>query len=1006
MIEPPVREEPVGASDGTDVVGPPAARRHVKVYDPTKLSVAPPETIFQVYKMLGDPKRGITERVIVKQYLRGEISKHDFLNSINFAKFDENTDIRAMAESFNSNMVDTPEFNRAIHSDQNHLVEIDTAKLIEIDTANGTRLAREVRDGDRVFQISEGDNVVGGLIVGKPNAEGVAQANWRGVGAVGERQMHVLLRQIKHKMPELKRIEGKNLGVRARSIEAENAQPKGWDIPEEVMDSPKGPISMAAMEKLALRLDVSVDQVMSYIPGGGSPQGFLHATNMLYDAAEMRTKSIADEISRLSLDNTLDDPSQQLIYEGMRMLNIQQGIGESLKNQASDMGRGLQNVGFGQRMRAAKIRAGENYKTGRLLENFTPLRGTEQEVKEQIDSAIINEGSMDQAIRLMRAIADGASEDTVRVLRNGTKAKRIQDMIVEMWYFGWLSSVPLHAGNIFGNSINVLYQIPERALAAQIGKARQALGRGSAEDAIVEGEATAMMQGYATFLKEALTASWATAKTGVTTHQKLDQNAVRAWSAETWSLDKSDKAFARQLGKTLDGIGMLFNTTSKALSVADEFFGVWSTKANLTALGHREATRLGLTGKKYAEKVNEVLMKATPDQLAEARAFGHALTLTTPLGSTGKKIQAVLNNNPLIGKAVVPFFKTPTNIVKFAGVRTPLGFFAKSVKADIAKGGAAGDLALARITLGTGIAFTIANEVWSERVTGAGPTSPGLREDWLLTHQPFSMLVGDTWVSYDRADPIGIVFGIAASAAEMTGNMRDDDSLDIMSALSLAISKSVVSKTWLNSMSKVLKAFTSGNEDALKRMVAGVAGNFIPGSGLLSSIKGDLPANKNYWGEDITHMTLGPKILSPLFTMKANSPAASDWLWENRVTIRSPTQRQSFPSKYGNASVELTTHQHARFKELAGNDWKDPNTGLGFLDTMNSIIAGTHNISGEWNSSTNGPDGVKALIFKNLQSYFRSGARARLLWEDEELQSKANREGKAAYEALTIGPQI
>ena len=417
--------------------------------------------------------------------------------------------------------------------------------------------------------------------------------------------------------------------------------------------------------------------------------------------------------------------------------------------------------------------------------------------------------------------------------------------------------------------------------------------------------------------------------------------------------------------------------------------------------------------------------------MAESKKFAHALTLTTPLGTTGKKMQSLMSRHPVIAKPIVPFFKTPANIVKFAGVRSPIGWFAKSVRADIAAGGAAGDLALARMALGTGIAFTVANEVWSQRITGAGPSNPNLRQDWLLTHQPFSMLVGDTWVSYDRADPIGIVFGVSASFAEMTGNMSDDDNLTAAAALSLAISKSIVSKTWLNGFSRTLKAFNDGNGNFLERELGKYASNFIPGSGIINTgrmaidpiwrdveewhevissrtpgFSDDLPANKNYWGEDITHETVGPRWLSPLFTMKANSPPASDWLWENRVKLQQVQQTQSFPSRFGSASVELTTHEHARLKELSGNEWKDPSTGLGFLETMNSIIEGNHPLSRQWSNSTDGPDGMKELMFKNIQRYFRQGAKAYLLNESEEIQERANVEGRAAFEALTIGPQI
>ena len=441
------------------------------------------------------------------------------------------------------------------------------------------------------LQKHEGKKSVGALVVKIPNANGVAEASWRGVNDIGDRAMHILLRQIKRQIPELTGIQGKSLGAKLVREPAEDVQPRGWEIPEEGMDVLEGPISDAKLNEIANNLNLTVEEVMNWqATHKNVNRGFLTATNMLYESASIQVKKIADEITLLDSQNI--KPDAQIVYEMNMLSNLMIGIGASSRRQASEAGRTLRQQrldAYGPRNKLKISAEFLNDKLSGKIDDFQALSGTIQEVKERIDQSIISNGSMDQAVRLARAISDGEGlEDFKKVLRGGT-FKRFTDMIVEMWYFGWLSSIPLHAGNIFGNSINVLYQIPERALAAQVGKARRAMGRGSAEDAVVDMEVYGMMADYATFIKEAMSKAYQTLKTGETTHQKLDPRRGGAWTAEAWNLENSDNAFGKPLGKTLNAIGMIFNFPGRLLSTADEFFGVWATQANMTALGHREA---------------------------------------------------------------------------------------------------------------------------------------------------------------------------------------------------------------------------------------------------------------------------------------------------------------------------------------------------------------------------------------------------------------------------------
>ena len=140
--EAPVREELVGASDGTDFVGPPAARSHIRVYEPTgKLVVAPPEDIFTTYMKLGDPKEGIISKQAIEDYRSGKIALDEFLGEVNFARLSEDGGVQEIVKTFNEFMLDTPQFSKAFDDGRNFIEPIDINKLIEIDRINGTRLA-------------------------------------------------------------------------------------------------------------------------------------------------------------------------------------------------------------------------------------------------------------------------------------------------------------------------------------------------------------------------------------------------------------------------------------------------------------------------------------------------------------------------------------------------------------------------------------------------------------------------------------------------------------------------------------------------------------------------------------------------------------------------------------------------------------------------------------------------------------------------------------------------
>jgi hypothetical protein len=99
-----------------------------------------------------------------------------------------------------------------------------------------------------------------------------------------------------------------------------------------------------------------------------------------------------------------------------------------------------------------------------------------------------------------------------------------------------------------------------------------------------------------------------------------------------------------------------------------------------------------------------------------------------------------------LAKLVLPFVRPPTNLLKFAGERSPLALLHPGILKTIKAGGAARDEALARITMGSGLSARLRSTRWEGRISGGGPSDP--QEAAALKNagwQPYSVRVGDKW---------------------------------------------------------------------------------------------------------------------------------------------------------------------------------------------------------------------------------------------------------------------
>ena len=176
-----------------------------------------------------------------------------------------------------------------------------------------------------------------------------------------------------------------------------------------------------------------------------------------------------------------------------------------------------------------------------------------------------------------------------------------------------------------------------------------------------------------------------------------------------------------------------------------------------------------------------------------AREYAEDVTFTKALrpGSLSKGLQDLVVSHPML-RFVLPFVRTPVNILSFAAERgaNPLAtarawgdlLVDKTVARDYpqlreAQGKLAREVtssdpevaseAVGRLVMATGTTLTVMAFAAEGRITGRGPAD---REQRRLLEasgwQPYSIRVGDTYVSYSRLDPFSTVIGVFADLQE------------------------------------------------------------------------------------------------------------------------------------------------------------------------------------------------------------------------------------------------
>lgn len=473
----------------------------------------------------------------------------------------------------------------------------------------------------------------------------------------------------------------------------------------------------------------------------------------------------------------------------------------------------------------------------------------------------------------------------------------LPDMLWEAYYAALLSAVPTHVVNTGTASAAYLWRQPEMYGAFAIGQARHALlgklpfdpndtgikgflGR-QAEQGILAKELWAFTVDMDTIVN-GLRNGWRGFKSGQPGQStqriegQLRRPAITASNVRGMIDDNVITKYVTQILPSLlkDGHWTQkgFDLTNdyvtrlgfRLMLTGDEMNRGFAFQSAIKAGAARTAVLEGLSGQRYVERVTDLLAdpkKTMPDIYKGALDLADELTFMGAFdtGTTGRRFQDFLFNRPTVTNPVagslrfagqagirtqVPFFKTIVHVVKYGlertavfpgGIPMPIGLALPSFWDNIAKGGAASDLALSKLAIGTAVSWGVWQVAQAGYITGSGPQDPRMKREWrALGFQEFSFINpdGKAGTSFRRTDPFALMLGMSASIMDVWGYATDEERDGLAMAMVAAGYHNLESRTFMQSFAQLmdgLSGLREGDTSALERhMVRTLTSPLVP----------------------------------------------------------------------------------------------------------------------------------------------------------------------------------
>ena len=416
-------------------------------------------------------------------------------------------------------------------------------------------------------------------------------------------------------------------------------------------------------------------------------------------------------------------------------------------------------------------------------------------------------------------------------------AARTWDNLVQLRYSMMLSSWRTHAANVAGSAMTGLYEkllVNPVKLAANNAEyvvraaAQKMFGKGGmrAEDRMR--------------LAEVGTEAWETVRS------------LRQSFALSKQVFKGEKLGH---GKFYNEMGLRMNeqergaimqgvaTPTRLLEAEDAFFRSTYYNSKIAGLAKRKALNEAKTNEQVAELYQNYIKSPTDDMVAEARDHAAKLTFTNDPSYYGSMLHSLsqmatkVQEWEPVGRLVLPFVRTPANIVGYTLENTPMRALTapkKLLGQLTSKDATVRADAEARMAIAAGL-YVYLKDYWSEgKITGAPPDNYGvLRAREQAGWKANAIRVGDDYYELNRMDPLGMVLAMYATSYDAGAHLTEEDIPTSSAASIITVATMLTDRSFLAGLGDVERIFQS-SEGTVGKQAGKFAGRtitsfYIPG---------------------------------------------------------------------------------------------------------------------------------------------------------------------------------
>lgn len=452
----------------------------------------------------------------------------------------------------------------------------------------------------------------------------------------------------------------------------------------------------------------------------------------------------------------------------------------------------------------------------------------------------------------------------------------------------------------------------------------------------------------------------------------LPQAFKKAWGI-LWGKDVSIRPDFEQIPTGSTGVLQIYTTPLRALEAMDKFFGTLVEGGVTNEL------------KKGPQKLKLTQIADTAKKEADYRLFRQAFDPNGELGQ-GYVLQLFDKWNSAIGnlrrlpggKWVLPFLQTPTNILKQGVEYSPLGVTTMiGAKKPMEQ--------LSKTIIGTTVfagAYSLAK---GGLVSWEAPSGEKERELYYAAGmQPYSVKIGNKWVSFSKLGPLSYPFAMAAALADAEKKNPDQTYISNVGRSVSGMLGFFGNQSYVRSIGDLVDAIQGGvsvGPNALNAEAANLAGQLVPYKSFmtwLGRIIDPTYRKASSFGERmIKDLPVAGSNLEPYTDMNGN-PSVRDYPVLNAVSPFKVTQEKSGSAQllkqYQDKKIEKGIQKRADEAFAKGDQTKQKTGNLyRYIDDNGAVK--TIDLSfpvGEYK-----PTGNKALDKELLSDYKSSITKAK-----------------------------